>query len=126
MKSRFRNWWPISSRITRSARRASALRTRSSRKWRSSTERGASGIVIGMKLSLPILLCASAWAQNADVVVYGGTAGGAMTAISAARQGLKVTLLEPGKHIGGMVTGGLSRTDIGRREAIRGCPPDVY
>src|SRR6266404_5692388 len=75
--------------------------------------RTPSDIVFGMKL-LPILLCASAWAQNPDVVVYGGTAGGAITAISAARQGLKVTLLEPGKHIGGMVTGGLSRTDVGR------------
>src|SRR5436305_11772061 len=79
-----------------------------------------------MKLSLPILLCASAWAQNADFVVYGGTAGGAMAAISAARQGLKVTLLEPGRHIGGMVTGGLSRTDVGRREVIGGYALEFY
>src|SRR5882762_8536882 len=79
-----------------------------------------------MKLSLPILLCASAWAQNVDVVVYGGTAGGVMTAISAARQGLKVTLLEPGKHIGGMVTGGLSRTDVGKREVIGGYALEFY
>src|SRR5882724_7727446 len=78
-----------------------------------------------MKL-LPILLCASAWAQNPDLVVYGGTAGGAMTAISAARQGVKVTLLEPGKHIGGMVTGGLSRTDVGRREVIGGYALEFY
>src|SRR5882724_545020 len=78
-----------------------------------------------MKLLL-ILLCTAAWAQNPDVVVYGGTAGGAITAISGARQGLKVTLLEPGTHIGGMVTGGLSRTDVGRREVIGGYALEFY
>src|SRR5437868_7140850 len=75
---------------------------------------------------LPILLCAAAWAQDSDVVVYGGTAGGAIMAISAARQGLRVTLLEPGNHIGGMVTGGLSRTDVGRREVIGGYALEFY
>src|SRR3954451_22402650 len=78
-----------------------------------------------MKL-LPVLLCACAWAQSPDVVIYGGTAGGAMMAISAARQGLKVTLLEPGKHIGGMVTGGLSHTDVGKREVIGGYALEFY
>jgi ribulose 1,5-bisphosphate synthetase/thiazole synthase len=43
-----------------------------------------------------------------DVVVYGGTADGVISALTAARQGLRVALLEPGKHLGGMVTGGLS------------------
>jgi pyruvate/2-oxoglutarate dehydrogenase complex dihydrolipoamide dehydrogenase (E3) component len=42
-----------------------------------------------------------------DVVAYGGTAGGVISALTAARQGLRVALLEPGKHLGGMVTGGL-------------------
>jgi hypothetical protein len=83
-------------------------------------------IVIGMKVLLPLLLCVIASAQTSGLVVYGGTAGGAMTAISAARQGLKVTLLEPGRHIGGMVTGGLSRTDVGRREVIGGDALEFY
>src|SRR5271157_3250114 len=61
-----------------------------------------------------------------DVVVYGGTAGGAMTAISAARMGLKVALLEPRKDIGGMASGGLSRTDVGRREVIGGYALEFY
>ena len=77
-----------------------------------------------MKITLCSLLvlitAAGVCAQTADLVVYGGTAGGAITAISGARQGLRVTLLEPRKHIGGMVTGGLSRTDVGRREVIGG------
>jgi hypothetical protein len=55
-----------------------------------------------------------------DVVVYGGTAGGVITAVAAAREGLKVALLEPGDHLGGMVSGGLGWTDHGRREVIGG------
>src|SRR6185312_11099810 len=45
---------------------------------------------------------------------------------SAARQGLRVTLLEPGGHIGGMVSGGLSRTDVGKREVIGGYSLEFY
>ena len=68
-----------------------------------------------MKTALLVLFSAAALgAQSSyDLVVYGGTAGGAMTAISGARMGLKVALLEPREHIGGMVSGGLSRTDVG-------------
>jgi len=55
-----------------------------------------------------------------DVVVYGGTAGGVITAVAAAREGLKVALLEPENHLGGMVSGGLGWTDHGRREVIGG------
>jgi PhoPQ-activated pathogenicity-related protein len=55
-----------------------------------------------------------------DLVVYGGTAGGVVTAVAAAREGLNVALLEPGKHLGGMVSGGLGWTDYGRKEAIGG------
>ena len=61
-----------------------------------------------------------------DLVVYGGTAAGVMTAVSAARQGLKVALLEPGVHVGGMVSGGLSATDVGRREVIGGLALEFY
>ena len=55
-----------------------------------------------------------------DVVVYGGTAGGAMAAIAAAQHGLTVALLEPGRHVGGMVSGGLSNSDVDRQEALVG------
>lgn len=61
-----------------------------------------------------------------DVVIYGGTASGVMAAVSAAREGQRVVILEPKKHIGGMVTGGLSRTDIGRREVIGGLARELY
>jgi hypothetical protein len=48
-----------------------------------------------------------------DVVVYGGTAGGVIAAVSAARMGLHTALFEPTGHVGGMVSGGLGRTDYG-------------
>jgi hypothetical protein len=69
----------------------------------------------------------SAAAQtSSDLVVYGGTAGGVITAVSAAREGLKVILLEPGRHLGGMATGGLSRTDFGKKEVIGGYAEEFY
>ena len=64
--------------------------------------------------------------RNFDLVVYGGTAGGVMTAVAAAREGLQVAIVEPGKHLGGMVTGGLSRTDFGKREVIGGIALEFY
>jgi hypothetical protein len=67
-----------------------------------------------------------AGAEEFDVVVYGGTAGGVMAAVTAAREGLRVVLLEPGRHVGGMFTGGLSRTDYGKKEVIGGYAREVY
>lgn len=61
-----------------------------------------------------------------DMVVYGGTAGGVMAAFTAARDGLRVALLEPGTHLGGMVTGGLSATDHGEKEVVGGCAREFY
>lgn len=55
-----------------------------------------------------------------DVAVYGATACGVIAAVAAAREGARVVLLEPGRHLGGMVSGGLSRTDYGRKETIGG------
>jgi hypothetical protein len=77
--------------------------------------------------ALLLLLSGAVFAQTQyDLVVYGGTAGGVMTAVSAAREGLKVVLLEPGHHLGGMATGGLSRTDFGKKEVIGGYPLEFY
>ena len=39
---------------------------------------------------------ASSIGTSYDLVVYGGTAGGVITAVAAAREGLTVALLEPG------------------------------
>lgn len=75
-------------------------------------------------LALLVLLAGSAFSY--DLVVYGGTAGGVMTAVSGARRGLSTVLLEPGQHVGGMVTGGLSGTDVGKIEVIGGMALEFY
>lgn len=78
-------------------------------------------------LAVLLLAAASAAAQQAyDLVVYGGTAAGVATAVAGARQGLKVVLLEPRNHVGGMVSGGLSGTDVGKREVIGGMALEYY
>ena len=69
---------------------------------------------------------AGAASHDFDMVVYGGTAGGVATAVAAARHGLRTVLLEPRDHLGGMVTGGLSRTDVGRREVLGGLALEFY
>jgi hypothetical protein len=75
-------------------------------------------------LALPFLSCAAS--HRFDDVVYGGTAGGVMAAVSAAREGLNTALLEPGRHLGGMVSGGLSWTDTGKKEVIGGYALEFY
>src|ERR1700682_4619797 len=65
-------------------------------------------------------------ARSFDVVVYGATAGGSVAAIAAARAGVSVALLEPGRFIGGMTTGGLGQTDFGKKETIGGYSLEFY
>jgi hypothetical protein len=94
-------------------------------------------LTTGLALSLLILTATTPFAQTSaggagaasqafDVVVYGGTAGGVMTAVSAAREGKRVALLEPRDHLGGMVSGGLGWTDYGKKEVIGGYSLEYY
>jgi hypothetical protein len=61
-----------------------------------------------------------------DIVVYGGTSSGVTAAVQAARMGRKVVLIEPGKHLGGMSSGGLGMTDIGSAGTIGGLADEFY
>lgn len=61
-----------------------------------------------------------------DVVVYGGTSGGVIAAVQAAKHGKSVVLIEPGKHLGGLTSGGLGATDIGNKGAIGGLSREFY
>lgn len=63
---------------------------------------------------------------SSDVCIYGGTAAGVVAAAKAARLGLKVVLLQPGQHLGGMTTGGLGWTDHGRKHVIGGMSRQFY
>lgn len=61
-----------------------------------------------------------------EVVIFGGSSAGVAAAVAAGREGQTVLLLEPSYLIGGLTTGGLSKTDMGRREAIGGFAKELY
>lgn len=77
---------------------------------------------------LPILFLAtlSHAYDRFDIVVYGGTSGGVIAAVQAARMGKRVVLIEPTRHIGGMTSGGLGATDVGDEKAIGGVSREFY
>lgn len=72
---------------------------------------------------LPVLF---AQEKSYDVVVYGGTSGGVIAAIQAAKMGKSVVLIEPSQHLGGLTSGGLGATDIGNKAAIGGLSREFY
>lgn len=61
-----------------------------------------------------------------DIIVYGATSGGVIAAYTAKKMGKSVLLIEPGKHVGGLTTGGLGYTDIGNKYAVTGISRDFY
>ena len=61
-----------------------------------------------------------------DVAVYGGTPAGVTAAIQAARMGRRTVLLSFNRHVGGMTSGGLTATDIGKRESVGGLALEFY
>lgn len=74
-------------------------------------------------LGVGAVLATAAWGRErraVDVLVYGATASGVLAAVAAVREGRSVLLLDPARHIGGMVTGGLSATDKGNIAVIGG------
>jgi FAD-dependent oxidoreductase family protein len=77
-------------------------------------------------LAVLVSVAQAAEVRSYDLVVYGGTAGGVMTAVSGAREGLKVALLEPRDHVGGMVSGGLTATDFGKKAVIGGMSLEFF
>ena len=79
-------------------------------------------------LSLRLRLCAfgipagaapEAGPIEAEIVIYGGTPAGVMAAVAAARHGHTVALVDLNRHVGGVVSGGLVATDIGRSQDRR-------
>jgi hypothetical protein len=61
-----------------------------------------------------------------DICVYGGTAGAVIAAVKAAKLGKSVVLLQPGKHLGGLTSGGLGWTDFGKKDVIGGMARQFY
>ena len=82
---------------------------------------------------LSTLLCCSPLAPlgateviEADLCVYGATAGGVAAAVQAARMGKTAVIAEFGNHVGGLTSGGLGATDIGNKAAIGGIAREFY
>ncbi len=79
-----------------------------------------------------LLLSGCSWTSRepavtkADIVIYGGTAGGVSAAVQAARMGKSVVLIEPTRRLGGLTTGGLGQTDLGNKQAIGGIAREFY
>jgi len=69
---------------------------------------------------------AAAAVVESDVCVYGGTSGGVAAAVQGARMGKTVVLLEPGRHLGGMTSGGLSAVDIGDPRSVGGVAREYF
>ncbi len=71
-------------------------------------------------ISLVLIGCNPVNTDQTDVIVIGGTPGGIAAAVAAARMGRTVTLIEYHDHIGGMMAGGLGKSDIEDRAMIGG------
>lgn len=79
---------------------------------------------------LSVLHCFASNAQTntreVDICVYGATSAGVIAAYTAKQAGRSVLLVEPGKHVGGLTSGGLGYTDIGNKFVISGIARDFY
>jgi hypothetical protein len=64
--------------------------------------------------------------ETYDVVVYGGTSAGVITAYATRMLGKSVIVIHHGNRLGGMTSGGLGQTDIGNKYAVTGLARDFY
>jgi hypothetical protein len=77
-------------------------------------------------LTLAAIVAARAEVFTTDVCVFGGTSAGVIAAVQASKLGRTAIVLEPGRHLGGLTSGGLGFTDIGNKAAIGGLSRDFY
>lgn len=61
-----------------------------------------------------------------DICIYGTTSAGVIAAYAARKCGKTVLLAGPAKMIGGMTTGGLGKTDAGKKNSITGLSRQFY
>lgn len=77
-------------------------------------------------VSRPVAAAPSTTPVEADVIVYGATATGLAAAIQAAAMGKTAVVVEASDHVGGMTTGGLSSSDVGKAWSIGGLASRFY
>lgn len=61
-----------------------------------------------------------------DVVVYGGTSAGVISAVQAVKMDKSAIIVCPDEHLGGLSSGGLGWTDTGNKAVIGGLSREFY
>src|SRR5690606_24291572 len=64
--------------------------------------------------------------RTADICIYGGSSAGVIAAYTASKAGKSVIVIEPGRRLGGLSSGGLGQTDIGNKYVVKGLALDFY
>ena len=64
--------------------------------------------------------------NQADVIIYGGTAAAVTAAVEVVKMGKSVIIVSPDLHLGGLSAGGLGWTDTGKKAAIGGLSREFY
>src|SRR5690625_178468 len=80
----------------------------------------------GLFLPAHIVSCNGNNERIYDILIYGASSAGIIAAVTAARKGRSVILIEPSNHLGGLTTGGLGATDIGLEGTIGGLSLEFY
>ncbi len=86
----------------------------------------AVGVIVALALLSHSRTFADQPSVDADVVIYGNTSAGVITAVQVAKMNRSVILVGPDKHLGGLSSGGLGWTDSGKKETIGGLARDFY
>ena len=85
-------------------------------------------------MRIPLMICAGlltcipafAAEKQHDIVVYGGTSGGIIAAVQAAKSQRSVVLVSPTSYLGGLTTSGLGWTDLGSDAILGGLSRDFF
>lgn len=83
-------------------------------------------LILFLSASFLLTSCFKKIENEYDIIIYGGTSAGVIAAYSSSLEGKKVLLIEPGKHLGGLTSGGLGQTDIGNKHAVTGLSRNFY
>ncbi|HRX82311.1 MAG TPA: FAD-dependent oxidoreductase, partial [Pirellulaceae bacterium] len=71
-------------------------------------------------------LSGHSFANEYEVVVYGGTSAAVTAAVQAKRMGKSAIIVCPDRHLGGLSSGGLGWTDTGNKAVIGGLAREFY
>ena len=73
-----------------------------------------------------LLIVVGVQSRAADIIIYGGTSAAVTAAVRAVKDGKRVIIVSPDRHLGGLSSGGLGFTDTGNKEVIGGLSREFY